>query len=301
MKKIKYLFSPYGQPLINFKIEQWLLEHYIQDQEYKVLFFYINDPCVVMGRFQNQLVECQLEQLNKNNLRIYRRISGGGCVFHDLGNLNWCFISPKREIEKEEHFKMWARVFKDLKVNTELSERGDICIIDKAKYKISGSAYKQKLRSSLHHGSMLVESNLGLLNKLLKEKDFQIKSKGLHSNRSLVTNLSTFTKISINELISTFLQVNKIDCKLKINYTDILKEIESDYINDHLRNCPNFEIKVDSHTVTVKKMRLEIAGAVYDLLNRCDLQCLEGMIDRLIYQELMAQIDIGKGFNGQHS
>jgi lipoate-protein ligase A len=180
---MKVLVSPFQNPFINLALEDYLLR---SDVNLPVLFFYINRPCVVMGRFQNPWLETNLSYLVHNDIWLVRRQSGGGCVYQDCGNLNFSFITSGPLIDKRKHAEVLQAVFKKADIHLEISPRNDLWLEGR---KISGSAYKQTKTASYHHGTFLVSSDLNKLEDALKHTMVAKNTKSIASVRSKVTTI----------------------------------------------------------------------------------------------------------------
>lgn len=147
-----------------------------------------NSPSVIIGKNQNAYAELDMELLNKSGVSLARRITGGGAVYHDLGNLNYTFISDKRR-EGLDFQYFTAPIIEALAsfgVEATLSGRNDIQIGDK---KISGNAQYSVGNRVLHHGTLLFDTDLSFLSSILKVDEEKIKAKALRSVRSRVTNI----------------------------------------------------------------------------------------------------------------
>jgi lipoate-protein ligase A len=180
---MRVIFSPFQNPFINLSLEDYFLR---ADVELPVLLFYVNRPCVVLGRFQNPWIECNLPYLVEKDIWLVRRQSGGGCVFHDEGNLNYCFIYPTGMIDRDEGVKYIQAAMKNADIHLDISPRHDLWLEGK---KISGSAFKQIKNSSFHHGTFLVSSDLEKLDESLKHTLIAKDSKSIPSVRSKVIKL----------------------------------------------------------------------------------------------------------------
>jgi lipoate---protein ligase len=188
--------SPFNNPFINLALEDYFLRG---GANLPVAFFYINRPCVVLGRFQNPWLECHLPFLVENDIWMVRRQSGGGCVFHDEGNLNYSFIYPEGMINRSKGVELLQRAFKRADIELEISPRHDLWLDGK---KISGSAFKQIKHSSFHHGTFLVSSDLNKLSESLKHTIVSTESKSIPSVRSKVTRLQDkYPEIEIQDVI----------------------------------------------------------------------------------------------------
>ena len=192
-------------PYVNLSIEHFLLENAPPDSS--ILFLYINQPCVVIGRNQNPWHETNLLALqndrepitrekNDNGALLVRRRSGGGAVYHDEGNLNYSVISPRTTFTRNKHAEMVVRALHRVgATNTSVNDRHDIVMStgQPQPRKISGSAFKLTRHRALHHGTCLLDTpNLNRLGSFLRSpaRDY-IKAKGVESVRSPVANVSS--------------------------------------------------------------------------------------------------------------
>lgn len=196
MKKIKIFKSNLSNPFQNLAIENKLLEK-IADEE-KYLFIYVNAPSIVMGRFQNPWVECDIKKIIQDDVFFVRRQSGGGSVYHDLGNVNYSFINGSRDHEKNINNEIILKTLEALGITAHASGRSDIIVDFDGVRKISGSAFKQKKSTAFHHGTMLIDTNLEKLGYYLNSKHGDIEASGVKSVKSNVINLIDINK-SINE------------------------------------------------------------------------------------------------------
>lgn len=176
-------------PHLNLALEEYCLRNFT-DQDY--LLFYINKPSIIIGRNQNTLEEINHEYVEKNNINVVRRISGGGAVYHDFGNLNFSFITDY-DVKSLNNFRKFTKpvikVLNDMGVPAELKGRNDILVNDK---KISGNAQFSSVKRMFSHGTLLFDSELSEAMNALSVKMSKIKSKGHKSARSRVANISEF-------------------------------------------------------------------------------------------------------------
>jgi lipoate-protein ligase A len=175
-------------------------------------FFYVNRPCVVLGRFQNPWLECHLPYLAENDIWMVRRQSGGGCVFHDEGNLNYSFIYPEGMIDRRRGVELIQRALSRADIPLEISPRHDLWLEGK---KISGSAFKQTKDASFHHGTFLISSDLMKLEESLKHTMIPKETKSIASVRSKVISLQQkfpgVEIIDVIDLIANELKTIKFD------------------------------------------------------------------------------------------
>lgn len=180
---MKVVVSPFKNPFLNLALEDYFLR---SADDLPMLFLYVNRPCVVLGRFQNPWRECHLPYLVENDIWLVRRQSGGGCVFHDEGNLNYSFITTDPMIDRQKHLKVMQAAFERAGIALTTSPRNDLWLDGR---KISGSAYKQTKFGSFHHGTFLVNSDLDALEESLKHTLIPKNSKAIDSVRSKVITL----------------------------------------------------------------------------------------------------------------
>lgn len=182
---MKLLISESHDPFYNQSVENYLYDNFSNEE---VLFLWINRPSLFLGRHQNPLKELNIPLLKKNNIPLLRRISGGGTVFHDLGNINFSFITNNTESRKKMNLEFVIKLLSHYGITAKIGERQDLWVSDK---KISGSAFKENNKKLLHHFTLLVNSNLDQLGSALVGSDKIVESKGVESNRSPVINLSS--------------------------------------------------------------------------------------------------------------
>lgn len=184
-------------PYFNLALEEYALKNIKGD----IVIFWQNENTVVVGRNQNAYEEINHEYVNENNVNVVRRLSGGGTVYHDFGNLNFTFITDATKDSVNNYKKFTEPVVKALKaigVEAEFSGRNDIVVEGK---KISGNAQYYFGNRLLHHGTLLFDADLSVLGKVLNVKADKIESKGIKSVRSRVTNIYPYLKekVSIDE------------------------------------------------------------------------------------------------------
>lgn len=165
------------------------------------ILFYVNRSSVVLGRTQNAFVEADVEHAEAHGVAIARRRSGGGCVMHDEGNLNFCFVSARSEFDKFYNAELVSSVLRDsFGVPTAVNDRADIVANGR---KISGNAYRISRDRAYHHGTVLVNSDLGTLRRALRSpiRD-RITALGTPSVRSPVANIIDFCPgVNVNDVV----------------------------------------------------------------------------------------------------
>jgi len=185
--KLRILKSAVTNPWFNLATEDWIFQ--ALDPQSHTLFLWRNSETVVIGRSQNPWVECKTDKMAEDNVYLARRQSGGGAVFHDLGNTNFTFLSPKVDYDQEANFTIIINALKKLGVDATLSGRNDMQVGDK---KISGSAFKHSVDRSFHHGTLLVNADMQKLGDYLNPHPLKLQAKGIKSVRSRVANLVEF-------------------------------------------------------------------------------------------------------------
>ncbi len=150
----------------NLALEDWFY-HNFDFQNKSLLFMWINEPCVVIGRHQNPWIEVNLQSLPHNSSNLSRRNSGGGTVYHDEGNLNCTFFSTRARYNRKSNLEIICKVLKEKwNLNVGISPREDILINDFQK--VSGTASKLGHKNAYHHCTLLVDVDLENLNQILR-------------------------------------------------------------------------------------------------------------------------------------
>ena len=185
---------------LNLALEEHILRNRMGDDD--LLLFYVNAPAIIIGRNQNTIEEIDSDVVAQRGIRVVRRVSGGGAVYHDLGNLNFSFMT--RDVHNR--FNRYDRfngpvvdVLRDLGVPAEISGRNDIIADGR---KVSGNAQFATPDRMLSHGTLLLDTNLDDVTAALRPKPGKVESKGVKSIRSRVANISEFmaTPIGVDEL-----------------------------------------------------------------------------------------------------
>ena len=177
-------------PRINLAIEEHLVRNVNIGSD--ILLFYINQPSIIIGRNQNTLEEINYPYVEDNNIIVVRRLSGGGAVYHDHGNLNFSFINANGR-DYLHNFKKFTmpvvKVLNSMGVPAEMNGRNDIVVEER---KISGNAQYAIGPKLVSHGTLLFNSDLNQVSEALNVKVEKIESKGIKSVRSRVANISEY-------------------------------------------------------------------------------------------------------------
>ncbi|WP_174730647.1 lipoate--protein ligase [Mesobacillus harenae] len=183
-------------PRINLAIEEYVLKNLDINETY--LLFYINEPSIIIGKNQNTIEEINTEYVEDNGIHVVRRLSGGGAVYHDLGNLNFSFIT-KDDGESFHNFRKFTepvvKALHKLGVQAELSGRNDLVAEGR---KISGNAQFSTKGRMFSHGTLLFDSEIEHVVSALNVKKDKIESKGIKSIRSRVANISELMEEAIS-------------------------------------------------------------------------------------------------------
>lgn len=175
---------------MNLAIEEYALKSLDPSESY--LLFYINKPSIIIGKNQNTIEEINVDYVEKNGIQVVRRLSGGGAVYHDLGNLNFSFIT-KDDGDSFSNFKKFTepviKALRNLGVPAELSGRNDILVEGR---KVSGNAQFFTKGRLFSHGTLMFNSEIDNVVSALKVRKDKIESKGIKSIRSRVANISEF-------------------------------------------------------------------------------------------------------------
>lgn len=200
MRDIKLYVSKLIDPTWNLALEQFLFEEK-EDNEFIILLWQ-NDKTVVIGRYQNACEEVDMSYAEEHGITVVRRDTGGGAVYHDLGNINYSFI-VNQESEITYCNNVITDVFAMAGVQIEYGGRNDIFVNG---YKVSGTAKHQDKTRILYHGTMLLESDLSMLKRVLTRKTKKMPGWSIKSVENVVANLNTITgkKYTEEDIIKFF-------------------------------------------------------------------------------------------------
>lgn len=174
-------------PDFNLAAEQYVFDRLPREHSYFMLWQ--NDRAIIVGRYQNTAAEINASYVDAHGIRVVRRLSGGGAVYHDMGNLNYTYIGDARQMEKLD-FSLFCRPVIDtlarFGVHAELNGRNDMTIDGK---KFSGNAQYRKQGRVMHHGTIMFDSDLTVVSEALNVDPTKFQGKGIRSTRSRVTNV----------------------------------------------------------------------------------------------------------------
>lgn len=191
---------------LNLALEEYVLRQKMGDDD--ILLFYVNAPAIIIGRNQNTIEEINPDVVEERGIRVVRRISGGGAVYHDLGNLNFSFMTRdvRGRFNRYDQFNgPVVEVLRSLGVPAEIGGRNDILAGGR---KISGNAQFATPDKMFSHGTLLLDSNLDDVTAALRPRPGKVESKGVKSIRSRVANISEFlvAPLSVDELRERILE-----------------------------------------------------------------------------------------------
>ncbi len=191
-----YIPSYSTDPTWNLALEEYCQKNLTQFPE--IIMLWQNDNAIIVGRYQNMAREINLEAAREKNVRVVRRSTGGGTVYHDLGNLNFSYITdcPHPEnVDKARLSDYILHALNSIGIHAELSGRNDMTLNGK---KISGTAQSLIRQRLLHHGTLLYDSNLNVLADVLNVDQTKLQSKGISSVKSRVTNIKSELGLSMD-------------------------------------------------------------------------------------------------------
>lgn len=288
-------------PTLNLAMEEYVLKNMPKDDSY--FLFYVNRPSIIIGKNQNTIEEVNQPYIDEHGIDVVRRISGGGAVYHDTGNLNFSFVTDD-DGNSFHNFKKFTEpiveALQSLGVDADMSGRNDIQV---GSAKISGNAMVKVKDRMFSHGTLMLNSELNEVQNALKVNPAKIKSKGIKSVRSRVANISEFLDEPLDidrfkEIILKTIFGEATQVEEYILTDDDWKKIEQ-LSNEKYRTWEwnygrnpkyNFEreekfekgfvqIKLD-----VKKGRIEHAKIFGDFFGEGDITELENALEGTMYE-----------------
>ena len=254
----------------NLAVEEWLLSR--AEGRGPILFLCVNSPCVVIGKNQNPWRECWLSLMGKEGVVLARRISGGGAVYHDEGNLNVGVIVPRTEYREEKQYELIIQTLGKFGVKASKLRKNSLSVDGK---KFSGQAFCFRGQHVLHHGTLLVNSDLDRLNRYLGAEVTGIETKAVASVPAVVANLSIFApELTVEKLSAALIEefqrryggnVGQASCLSgqagSLSYVEknipeaellpIVEKLSSD--NWKLGHTPRFKVTINGQELEVEK------------------------------------------------
>ncbi|RKL68627.1 lipoate--protein ligase [Salipaludibacillus neizhouensis] len=189
-----------NDPTVNLAIEEYALRNLPIDDSY--LLFYVNEPCIIIGKNQNTLEEINKKYIDEHNIHVVRRLSGGGAVYQDLGNLSFSFLT-KDDGDSFSNYQKFTQpvidALQELGIDAKLSGRNDIHVGER---KISGNAQYTTKGKMFSHGTLMLDVNVENIVDSLNVNEEKMRSKGIKSVRSRVANINEFLedKLTVDQL-----------------------------------------------------------------------------------------------------
>ncbi|WP_195575850.1 lipoate--protein ligase [Paenibacillus sp. 1001270B_150601_E10] len=291
-------------PRINLAIEEFVLKHLPMDGD-SYLLFYINEPSIIIGRNQNTIEEINIDYVKEQDIKVVRRLSGGGAVYHDTGNLNFSFLT-RDDGESFHNFRKFTQpvidMLQSLGVDAELSGRNDIQVGER---KISGNAQFSTRGRMFSHGTLLFDSHMEHVASALKVKQIKIESKSTKSVRARVANIVEFMNepMTIEEFRATLLrhifgmepdQVPQYELT-EADWAKIKEISEERYMNwdwnyghspkFNVQNAKKFPGGIIDVRLDVKDGRIENAKIYGDFFGIGEVTDVEDMLTGIRFQE----------------
>ncbi|MDF0479606.1 lipoate--protein ligase [Vagococcus sp. PNs007] len=315
-----------NDPRINLAIETYLMKELPVDEP--ILLFYINEPSIIIGRNQNTIEEINKEYVEEKGIHVVRRLSGGGAVYHDFGNLNFSFIMP----DDGESFRDFAKVTQpiidalhDMGVTgAELKGRNDLVIGDK---KFSGNAMYATNGRMFAHGTIMFDSDVNEVVNALKVRKDKIESKGIKSIRSRVTNIKPFLADEYQDMSTTdfrqaiLFRIFGVDNMDDVKIYDLteedwkrINEISDQYYRNwdwNYGRSPEFDlVRRERFVIGSVEAKMNVAGGIIndirifgDFFGLGEIKDVEDLLrgtkyDKESIREAVEKIDIQKYFGG---
>lgn len=310
------IYNERTNPYFNLAMEEYLLKNFNED----MFILWRNEPSIIVGKNQNTISEINLEYVNEHSIPVVRRQSGGGAVFHDLGNINFTFISSNNSFSDFKRFTApIIELLKTLDINAEFSGRNDLLIDGK---KFSGNAQYNYNGKVMHHGTLLFSSEITNLSNALKVRPIKFEGKGIKSVKSRVTNISEHLKENIDilefkDLIMDYLsKTNAENTPYILSDSDIAsinKLVEEKYSSWdwNFGNSPKYsllnELKYPGGNIefnlNVEKGIIKDIKFFGDFFGKCDVSFVEKTLSGIKHEEsnirnALLTLDINNYFLG---
>lgn len=308
--KAYFIESQSFDPYHNLALEEYLLNHLADDE--MIFYLWQNQHTVVIGYNQSAYKECRLHLMESEGISLARRSSGGGAVYHDLGNLNFTFIANERDFDTKKQGEVILLALKSYGINAEMSGRNDLEVNG---YKISGNAFMNRGRKKLQHGTLLVDVNKEMLTRYLDVSPLKLKAKGVDSVVSRIINLKELNKeIKIDQLKiqlkDTFEKVYQLkfhELCFHDDYTELIKKYACDSFRVEKLPLHHFEVLVkypwaelmcyvSMKHFTIERMKIYTDAMNLELVEK--LECLfhDLPMNQSVYEERLETMNITEHF-----
>jgi lipoate-protein ligase A len=276
---IYYIESPNTDPHWNLALEQFVFDKL--DREHSYFMLWQNHNAIIVGKYQNTQQEINAAFVKEKDISVVRRLSGGGAVYHDLGNLNFTFITSAEKnkgIDFASFCKPIQEALGSLGVKVDISGRNDMTVDG---MKFSGNAQYLKEGRVMHHGTILYDSDMSMISQSLNPGNDKIESKGIKSIRSRVTNIRPFMKDDVP--LSSFWDALKKYMSAELNMQDLTltpaQLAEVDALNEKVYSQWSWNYG-SSPAYTLRKVRrIEGCGKIEILLDVAK----EGKINNIVF------------------
>jgi lipoate-protein ligase A len=287
-------------PYFNIATDEYILKHIEED----CFMLWQNDNAIIVGKHQNTLSEINYEYVKQNNIHVVRRLSGGGAVYHDLGNINFSFTQTVNDgylVDFKKYTKPIIGVLQSLGINASFEGRNDISIDGK---KISGNAEHTYRNKVLHHGTLLFSSNMNVVGEALRINPLKYNDKAVKSIPKRVTNISNhlqyplsiqdFTKKIMDHIISIYQDARPYEFTFQ-DLLNITKIRDEKYVTKEWNYgySPNYNfnkiIKTEGGTI---EMNLDVEEGIIkrikifgDFFNKKDISEIEATLVNIAHHE----------------
>lgn len=198
--KLQFIVSNSVDPFWNVSVENYMVS--LPDSDTVIMYLWKNRRTVVIGRNQNPFSECNVDMLLDDGGHVMRRTTGGGAVYHDDGNINFSFVAPYGLYDQSRQFEVISRAVASYGLRCSVSGRNDMVVdVDGQPRKFSGNAFSKGKFQRLHHGTLLIKSNMDDLQRYLKVKPAKLQKHGVASVQSRVVNLSELADITSENIV----------------------------------------------------------------------------------------------------
>ena len=252
----RVIVSAVTDPFFNLAVEEFLFDTLAEQTG--ILLLYVNSPVVVIGKHQNPWLEVNLRELTKWRVGLLRRISGGGTVYHDTGNLNFSFLEPKDGFDRSRNLGFVRDVLRTIGIDAYITKKVDLYIEGG---KISGNAFCFRKNRALHHGTLLVDTDVTRMHGLLSPKPLPIETHAVRSRPASTLNLS-----SVQHGLSCR-TVQRELAKAYLEHGEVETVSTGDFRNTDVRNLskrnrrwewnfgrtPDFKLTAEGATATISK------------------------------------------------
>ena len=201
MKRIQVVVSNQYNPYLNLAVETWLTDH--QEEGVVTMYLWKNERTVVIGLNQNPFSECDVKRLNEEGGHLMRRRTGGGAIYHDLGNLNFSFIADKQDYDVRKQQSVIQKALQHYGLEAEISGRNDLTCQGR---KFSGNAFFNGTVNNLHHGTILIKTDSAMMQRYLTVTPQKLQKHGVQSVRSRVVNLSELADVSSENIVEPLIE-----------------------------------------------------------------------------------------------